>query len=189
MDRMSSDSRQRGLTLVELMITLVVLAVTATLAGPGMQQLIQSNNLRTETSRLLDALNLARSEAVIRNVPVSLCPSFTDVAGVIRCAGHYADGWVVFTNRDRDSDVDAGSDEVLRVFKPVPAGYSVSNLAGTRAMRELITYLPDGSSRRNQTLLLCPPWPRAVPPWSVVLNSTGRPRVSRGDGHCPAPGA
>jgi Tfp pilus assembly protein FimT len=107
----------------------------------------------------------------------------------VRCAGQYADGWIVFTNRDRDGEFDSGSDEVLRVFQPVQAGYTVSNLTGTRAMRELITYLPDGSSRRNQTLLLCAPGPQAVESWSVVLNSTGRPRVSRGDGQCPAAGS
>ena len=75
MDRMSCQFAYRGLTLVELMITLVILSVTVTMATPAMRQLLDGSRLRTETSRLLDAINLARSEAVFRNIPVSLCPS------------------------------------------------------------------------------------------------------------------
>ena len=188
MDRMSRKFTYRGLTLVELMITLVILSVTVTLATPAMRQLLHGSTLRAETSRLLDAINLARSEAVFRNTPVSLCPSAMATSGVPDCAGVLAGGWIVFTNRNRDAVVDAESDEVLRVFEAIPPGYSLSNLAGTRAADELITYLPDGSSRRNLSLLICPPDSYLARPWTVVLNSVGRARAARGEGQCPAGG-
>ena len=109
MDRMSCKFSYRGLTLIELMITLVILGVSVTVAAPAMQQLIHGNRLRTETSRLLDAINLARSEAVLRNIPVSLCPSTMADSGRALCAGEFADGWIVFTNRNRDRVIDAGA--------------------------------------------------------------------------------
>ena len=185
MDRMSCEFNARGLTLIELMITLVILGVTVTVATPAMQQLIHGSRLRTETSRLLDAVNLARSEAVNRNVPVSLCPSSMAVSGVATCAGQYADGWIIFTNRDRDTRVDADSDEVIRAFAPIPEGYRLTNRAGTRAVKELITYLPDGSSRRNISFSVCPPANYRVEPWTVVLNTVGRARAARGAAPCP----
>ena len=185
MDRMSRKFSCRGLTLIELMITLVILAVTVTMATPAMQQLIQGSRLRTETTRLLDALNLARSEAVLRNVPVSLCPSPMPSPGVPTCAGDFSDGWVGFTNRNRDDIIDAGSDQVIRAFVAIPPGYSLTNLAGTRPIAELITYLPDGSSRRNLSLLLCPPDRQRLAPWRVVLNSVGRARAAKAQGQCP----
>ena len=188
MDRMSRKFTHRGLTLIELMITLVILSVTVTLATPAMRQLLDGSRLRTETSRLLDAINLARSEAVFRNTPVSLCPSAMATSGMPDCAGDLAGGWIVFTNRNRDAVVDAGSDEVLAAFKSIPPGYSLTNLAGTRAADELITYLPDGSSRRNLSLLICPPDSSLTRPWTVVLNSVGRARAARGEGQCPAGG-
>jgi hypothetical protein len=82
--------------------------------------------------------------------------------------------------------VDAGADEVIRVFEQIPAGYSLSNLAGTVAAGEAVTYLPDGSSRRNLSLLVCPPAGYRAEPWAVVLNTVGRARAIRGEGQCPA---
>jgi type IV fimbrial biogenesis protein FimT len=184
-DRMSCKFSCRGLTLIELMITLVILGVTVTVAAPAMQQLIHGNRLRTETSRLLNAINLARSEAVLRNTPVSLCPSTMADSGRALCAGEFADGWIVFTNRNRDRVIDTDTDEVIRSFEAVPPGYSLTNLAGSQPVQELISYLPDGSSRRNLSLLVCPPRNFRLEPWRVVLNTVGRARAARGEGQCP----
>ncbi len=185
MDRMSRKFSCRGLTLIELMITLVILGVTVTMATPAMQRLIQGSRLRTETTRLLDAINLARSEAVLRNVPVSLCPSPMADSGIPACAGDFSDGWIVFTNRNRDGIINTESDQVIRAFAAIPSGYSLTNLAGTRPIDELITYLPDGSSRRNLSLLLCPPDRAGLEPWRVVLNAVGRARAAKMEERCP----
>ncbi|MFC1578862.1 GspH/FimT family pseudopilin [Pseudomonadota bacterium] len=174
-----------GVTLIELAITLAVLAVTVTVITPSMQQLLHGNRLRTEASRLLDALNLARSEAVIRNTPVALCPAPAPGDQAASCSGRFADGWIVFSDTDSDGLFDAESDELIRAFEPIPSGYSLTNLTGTRAIDGLITYLPDGSSRRNLSLLFCPPQEQPVQPWSVVLNNAGRARMGRGEGQCP----
>jgi type IV fimbrial biogenesis protein FimT len=184
-DRMSRKFSCRGLTLIELMITLVILGVTVTMATPAMQQLIQSSRLRAETTRLLDAINLARSEAVLRNVAVSLCPSSMAYSGIPACSGDFSKGWIVFTNRNRDRVIDTDSDSVIRAFEPIPSGFSLTNLAGSRPIEELITYLPDGSSRRNLSLLVCPPNDMRLEPWRVVLSSVGRARAAKVEGRCP----
>ena len=111
---------------------------------PLMQDLLQGNRLRSESIRFLRAINLARSEAVMRNGPVSICPSVMAVTGKAQCSGTYADGWIVFANADKDKVVDAGSDEVLQVFEGLPAGYQLTNRSGTRAAFKLINYLPSG---------------------------------------------
>ncbi|MCB1699218.1 MAG: GspH/FimT family pseudopilin [Pseudomonadales bacterium] len=186
MDRMSCEFNHRGLTLIELMITLVVLAVTVTVAAPAMQQMVHDSRLRAETSRLLDAVNTARSEAIFRNLPVSLCPSRMAATGVALCDGSYADGWIVFANRNGDEVVDAGDDEVIGVFDSIPRGYRLTNAQGTRAVDSLITYRADGSSRRNLSMLLCPPDGHRLLPWTVVLNNVGRARAEKGDALCTA---
>ena len=184
MNRMFHPTGPRGLTLIELMLVLAVLAVLVTLAAPSMSTLIHSNQIRTQTSRLMTAINLARSEAISRNSPVSLCPSALVLSGQPVCSGTYADGWIVFSNRDKDRVVDAGIDEVIRAFEGLPVGYTLTNKLGTIAATELINYLPDGSSRRNRTLMLCASSDASIPSWSVILNIVGRPRMEKGWGQC-----
>ena len=175
-----------GFTLIELMLVVAVLAVIVALATPSLETLLHSNRLRIQSSQLMTALNLARSEAISRNSPVSLCPSTLVLSGAPICSGIYADGWIVFSNRDRDRVVDAGIDDVIRAYEGLPRGYSLTNKSGTLAASELISYLPDGSSRRNRTLMFCASSDPSVPSWSVVLNNVGRPRLVRGWGECPS---
>ena len=184
MDRMWLRGFFIGFTLIELLAVLLVLSLLMTLGVPSMQQLLHKNRLRAEAGRLLAAINLTRSEAVMRNAPVSICPSSMSSSGEPVCEGVYADGWIVFSNADRDREVDVGSDEVLRVFDGLPGGYSLTNRSGTRHLSDLISYLPDGSSRKNRTLLLCSPPGAAVAPLSIVINIIGRPRLARDWGQC-----
>lgn len=185
MDRMSLHAPARGFTLIEVMIVLVVLATLVSVGVPLLQNLLDSNRLRAESNRFLGAINLARSEAVMRNLPVSVCPSLMAKTGAPVCAGTYAEGWIVFANADRDKVVDAGTDEVLQVFEGLPDGFQLTNRSGTREAIELINYLPDGSSHSNRTLMFCPPQHSAVQSLSIVLNIVGRARLVEGWGECP----
>lgn len=182
MDRMSTS---RAFTLIEMMIVLVVLAITVSLGAPMMQNLLHSNRLRVESSRLFGAINLARSEAVMRNVPVSLCPSVMATTGIPVCSGTYAGGWIVFSNIDKDRVVDAGVDQVLHVFEALPPGYRLTNRSGSRESFELINYLPDGSSHNNRTLMFCPPRGVPVGAMAIIINIVGRARLAGGLGECP----
>ena len=144
MNRMFHSSGRQGFTLIELMLVLAVVAIVITTAAPAMKKLIHANRIHSESSRLMSAINLARSEAIRRNSPVSLCPSSVVLTGQPTCAGIYSDGWMVFANLDRDRVVDEGVDEVIAAFEGLPVGYSLTNKAGTIHARELISYLPDG---------------------------------------------
>jgi type IV fimbrial biogenesis protein FimT len=63
--------RDRGMTLVELMVVLAIIAVGATLAAPGMAQVVASYRVRSAAEDMLSGLNFARTEALRRNTPVS----------------------------------------------------------------------------------------------------------------------
>lgn len=184
MDRTLLRGPARGFTLIEMMIVLVVLATLLSVGVPLMQSQLASSRLRAESSRFLGAINLARSEAVMRNLPVSICPSAMATTGVPECSGIYAQGWIVFANADKDKVVDAETDEVLRVFEGLPFGFQLTNRSGNRDAFKLINYLPDGSSHSTRTFMFCPPQKSAVQSLSIVMNIVGRARLVEGWGEC-----
>jgi len=71
----TAPPRQRGFTLIELIIVLVVLAILATMATPSIQRLMAQQRVSTEVLRLRNALQLARSYAIMRRTTVTICPS------------------------------------------------------------------------------------------------------------------
>jgi len=167
----------RGWTLVELMLALVILVTTLVLGTPLMQSFVQGNRLWGASSRFLLALSLARSEAILRNRTVSICPSSFYRTRLARCSGTYADGWIVFTNASRDRVIDDATDTVLRGFEGLPRGYAVANRLGTRAVSTLINFNTDGTANVNRTLRFCPPQSASRASISIVLNMVGRARL------------
>lgn len=69
---MSGKGAATGFTLVELMVTLAVLAIIISLGVPMYGQFTQGAGLTSRTSELVSAINLARSEAVTRRAPIRL---------------------------------------------------------------------------------------------------------------------
>lgn len=101
--------RQTGFTLVELLVTVAVLAVLVGLALPSFQQSLRSNRAATATNDMLASLSLARSEAIRSARGGGVCSSGNGAA----CNGSWSDGWLVWADADADGTFDAG-EAVLR---------------------------------------------------------------------------
>ncbi|MFT6430737.1 MAG: type IV fimbrial biogenesis protein FimT [Halopseudomonas sp.] len=64
----------KGFTLIELMVTVAVLAIALAIAVPSFAELIRSNRADSQREALVTALSLARSEAVKRGATVVVEP-------------------------------------------------------------------------------------------------------------------
>jgi len=112
--RRAARQAQRGLSLIELMIAISLLALALGLGLPSMSDMIDSNRVARQATLLQSDLRLARTEAVRRGAPVGLCTSSTGTA--CTAAATWRDGWIVFSNRQGNGVFDAAAgDEILRV--------------------------------------------------------------------------
>jgi type IV fimbrial biogenesis protein FimT len=87
-----------GFTLLELMVTIAVLAIITTLGVPSFRELIQNNRVTTQANELVTALNFGRAEAVKRGRTVRVTVAQADP------------GWTATVFLDP-----AGANETLRV--------------------------------------------------------------------------
>ncbi|MEO8748256.1 MAG: GspH/FimT family pseudopilin [Rhodanobacter sp.] len=85
-----------GFTLVELMVTILIVAVLAAIGVPSFRNVIQRNRVATATNDLLAGLSYARTTAINRGQMVSMCPS-TDGTSCTSNGREFEPGWIVYT--------------------------------------------------------------------------------------------
>lgn len=159
----------RGFALPELLCTLAVAAAVTGWALPSFRDLALDAARAREVNGFVQAVHLARSEAIKRNEVVSLCPS---PDGASCAAGSaWEGGWIVFANADHDSPAarDAG-EELIRAFPAWPEGSVDSN-------RSTLSFRPFTQSGVTATVTFCDRrGSRAAR--AVIISQTGRPRVA-----------
>ena len=174
----------RGFTLIEMMVTITVLAILIALVTPSFRGVLRDNRAATQANALVGSLMLARTEAIKRNAPVVICRSNDGES----CAGsEWEDGWIVWpdTNRsgtlnpdDGDGIPEAGEEMILQVEAALAGGFDLT------ATGSAITYRPDGSiAGAADAFELVPPGGDTAHGRCLEIDTTGRPKVTKGA--CP----
>jgi len=68
----------RGFTLVELMVTIAIVAIIATMAAPSFGQMLLRQKLNNNARNFITALNQAKSQAALLRTTVAVCPNKTN---------------------------------------------------------------------------------------------------------------
>jgi len=85
--RARDQSRAGGFSLIELMITLSIAVILATIAAPSFRTFIASQRVKTASFDMVAALTQIRSEAIKRNANVSMAAA----------SGGWNNGWTIST--------------------------------------------------------------------------------------------
>ncbi len=110
--RLAPTFSARGFTLIELIVTLMVIAILAAIAVPSFSEFMLRMNTTTQTNELVGALNIARAEAVKRGRAV----------GVVAIGGNWNNGWQVVVTKTAGGVLEA---------KPTSPGTTAAACAGS----------------------------------------------------------
>ncbi|MBN8430338.1 GspH/FimT family pseudopilin [Microbulbifer salipaludis] len=159
----------RGLTLVELLITLSILGILLAIGLPSFQQQLESNRTRTAADSLLQAIKLTRNKAVVTNQRATL-----------RKRGDWQSGWEIFHDRDFDGERDPGED-------PIATGEPLTGVTirANGPLANYVSFIGTGESRFAGTassggfqagsFTICPA--NGGSGYRLVLARSGRVRV------------
>ena len=95
--------RETGLTLLEVVVSLLIIVLLVAIASPRVQQYRRDSRITAIASDFAASVQLARSEAVKRQKIVSMCPTQRVTARSPTCSGeaNFA-AWIVFEDGDGD---------------------------------------------------------------------------------------
>ncbi|MDY0953427.1 GspH/FimT family pseudopilin [Stenotrophomonas rhizophila] len=164
----------KGFTLVELMVTVAVVAILSAIAYPSFQGTLRSNRLAAGHNELLGLVNLARSEAIRNSRGGGVCGSSDGNT----CDGAWGVGMMAFSDIDHNGLYGTG-DTVLR-FNKINSGLVVQGPTAPIAF--------DGRGRRklaaDQVLVMRPDKCGTQSLLrTVTINASGQ--ISAVKGACP----
>lgn len=145
-------TRSAGFTLLEMLVTISIGSILLALATPQFTRFGLAAARSKGASELYGALSQARSEAVARNAPVTLCRrDWYTSAGFPQCAtdgGTWSQGWIVYA----DSDGSFSGDEPDRAEDVIAAYDRIGTTTPTRDNDSfaIVTTLDDPSHLRFQ---------------------------------------
>jgi len=177
----AAQSGAGGFTLIELLIAFAIGGLILSFAAPGWRSMIAASELHERADALVDAMGVARSEAIKRGARVDLCPS-TDRVG---CAGGAWDaGWLTFANEPM-GDQPPRAAAVLRTERPARGGITIR---GNRPIADYVSFTSLGHARRHDgalqmgTFIVCRTGQEAL---KVILANSGRARIETTREVCP----
>lgn len=181
---MKTKHKSKGFSLVEALVVLALLAIFLGLAVPGVASLRTKYELQAVAEDVWNSLMLARSQALMQQVRVVLCPAMSALA--CHEQGQWTAGWLVFVDSNRNGQRDAG-EQVLQSRGALPVGV---RLLGNSTVSQGMGYGADGRSEgrsggfQSGTYTVCRSG--LAEQWSVVINMLGRPRIEKGQAaECP----
>jgi type IV fimbrial biogenesis protein FimT len=137
----------QGFTVIELLITLLLVSILLLIGFPAMHDLVMNNRATASVNNIVVGLQFARSEAIKNNVRVKFCKK---------------DNW-----RDGQIVIDTSNDKILRVFPALAKGdkltwksslgkddYVEFSSLGFSEQKGTFTYYPNGENKYARKIVV-----------------------------------
>lgn len=160
--------RQKGLTLMELMITMAILGIVMTIVVPSAQTILIQNRIVGEINELSGLVQFARATAIDEQADTVLCPS----TNFSTCTENWDNPKMVFT--DLDGDGERSDDEELLVGTS-----SISSANDLTGPEDVIRFQANGSVSSPSSLVLCHTSQELKYARAITVSLQGRVRSSQ----------
>lgn len=127
---------------MELIVVMVIMAILTAIAVPSYRYVTTDTRMAGEADALLGDLQYARAEAVREGQPVTVCIR-RDNADCDSASTAWQAGWLVFSDANGNQSIDAPTDQVLRIQKPLTGGDTFQSNNSVHA----ITFSREGFAR------------------------------------------
>lgn len=168
-----------GVTMIELIVVVAMLAILATMAAPSMTRVALDGQATESINTLIASLRSARSEAVVGyKSRVIVCISSNGRT----CTGgaDWSNGWIVFVDKNSNNTMD-GQDTLVRVASAQADALTIRAARGdNNASIARLEFDTEGMLPDISTFTICDKrgseFARAL-----VINASGQTRIATDD--------
>ena len=165
---------QKGLTLLEMLVAVAVLAIILTTVAPSIQSVLIKNRITSDINNLSAVVQRARFTAVDEQASVVLCPTENYKA----CTSSWKKAKMVFVDTNGNGSRD-DSEALIIASDPLNSANAIYGVTGS------LTFDDQGAISTAATITLCPKDNDADYASALLLSLYGRISVavdSDGDG-------
>jgi len=169
---MTFSKPTQGFTLIELIISLSIIAILTAYAIPSYQQFKQNQTMTHEINRLVATINYARTQSITISKHVILCPSVSFNA----CDGdsQWHNGWMVFVDSNRDRAFNDGDRMLLNENRMNKTLTAIASSFRPKIRFDAIGFAPG----TNLTIRFCDTR-GSDHGKAIIISNVGRPRLSQ----------
>jgi type IV fimbrial biogenesis protein FimT len=170
---------------MELMVVLAVAGTILAIGAPSFSEFRRNNRLTGTSNDFLGALLSARTEAIKRQQPVSVCASSNSSTDSPTCSGGAFTGWIVFEDTNGNCTRDSG-EMLLRAQPPIETGIKTNSSDPCVPFAPTGFVTPKTPDSKVRYVLFCDDRGLAKQQGTqvsagrgVMVTPTGRARISR----------
>ncbi|MFT4652382.1 MAG: type IV fimbrial biogenesis protein FimT [Patiriisocius sp.] len=158
---------EKGMTLLEMLIALAVVAIVLTVVAPSVQTILAKNRTTSEINELSAVIQFARFTAIDQTSTAVLCPS----ANYSTCSTNWNNPKIVFIDANNNNTRDTSE----------PLLMSTTAIASSNTMTgptTAISFLDSGAANASTSIKICPNTNENKLARSININAQGRVRMS-----------
>ncbi|WP_100642719.1 GspH/FimT family pseudopilin [Alteromonas facilis] len=167
--KLSKNTKSQGVTLVELLVSMSIVAIILTIALPNMTILINKTRVISELNSLSATIRMARASAIDDQTTITLCPTLN----TRKCD---------FTNWQQSKMVFADSNQNKQRDNNEPLLFATSVVSDSINMHgpnRQVAFHASGQLGTPTTIKLCPKSKNPRLKRALVISLQGRVRLSK----------